>query len=377
MSITNLIRKAAIALASILLFTPILHAQHGDFQPLFADPLAASPDYQFFAPVDLGDFGDQPEPRSGWFAQYRRLYTFVSRPQDEIGSTEGDFTWGNQYDVGYMTDTGSGWFVSGTNIGGPNVYDVVVHPRVNRINEDDVVDMGMNPEPFFPIQGRNDIVTGARDLFLTDSINSATISGFEFNKSWRLERLHNGGVIEPFLGVRYFKLGSLHRRDLYHREDAMFIDNPEPNVTDVIEDITSTNSVWENHMVGGQMGLRWSDRRGRWTLSSEFRGFGAQNFQAFTTQTDNLRILYSAVADDADILSEQYTRTRSSASGNEFVFGVDVRAEAALALTRDISLSAGFNVSQIAQGIARGNNPLLNEEEFTQVGFLMGLDINR
>jgi hypothetical protein len=377
MSITNLIRKAAIALASILLLTPILHAQHGEFQPLFEDPLAFNPDYQFFAPIDLGDFGEKPDPRSGWFGQYRRSYTFVSRPNGEIGHTEGDYTWGNHYDIGYMTESGSGWFVTGTHIDGPNVYDVVIHPRVNRINNDDVPMMGMTLDPVFPIQGRNDIITGARDLFLTDSINAANVSGFEVNKSWRLERFHNGSVIEPFLGVRYFKLGSLHRRDLYHREDATFIDNPEPNVTDVIEDITSINSVWENHMVGGQLGLRWSDRRGRMTMSSEFRGFGAQNFQAFTTQNDNLRILYSGVADDATILSEQYTRTRSSASGNEFVFGVDVRAEAAFALTRDISLSAGVHVSQIAQGIARGNNPVLNEEQFTQVGFLMGVDINR
>lgn len=377
MSITNLIRKAAIALTSILLLTPILHAQHGEFQPLFEDPLAFNPDYQFFAPIDLGEYGEKPDPRSGWFGQYRRSYTFVSRPSGEIGETEGDYTWGNHYDIGYMTESGSGWFVSGSHIDGPNVYSVVVHPRVNRILDADVPMAGMALAPTFPIQERNHFITGARDVYLTDSINAASVSGFEVNKSWRLERLHNGSVIEPFLGLRYFKLGSLHRRDLYHREDAAFVDNPEPNTTDVIEDITSINSVWENHMVGGQLGLRWSDRRGRMTLSSEFRGFGAQNFQAFTSQNDNYRILYSAVADNATILSEQYTRTMSSASGNEFVFGVDVRAEAAFAVTRDISLSAGFHVSQIAQGIARGNDPLSNEQDFNQVGFLMGIDINR
>lgn len=385
MSVTNLIRKAAIAIASVLLLSPILQAQQHEFQPLFVDPFAsANPDYQFFAPVDLGDYGEKPDARSGWFGQYRRSYTFVSRPQGEIGETEGDFTWGNHYDIGFMSESGSGWFVTGTHIDGPNVYDVVIHPRVNRINTDDDPNQnqgggGGNQQltPIFPVQDRNDKVTGARDLFLTDSINVADLSGFELNKSWRLDAFHNGSILEPFLGVRYYKLGSIHRRDTYRRLDATFIDNPEPNTTDLLEEFTTDRSVWENHMVGGQLGLRWSDRRGRWTLASEFRGFGAQNFQAFTHQQDQLRILYDGVGDDAEIDSEQYLRSRNSASGNEFVFGFDVKAEAALALTRDISLSTGVHVTQMAQGIARGDNPFLNEQEFTQVGLLIGIDVNR
>ena len=381
MSITNLIRKAAVALASIIMLAPILHAQEREFQPLFEDPLAFNPDYQFFAPVDLGDFGEKPDARTGWFGQFRRSYTYVSRPATELGQTRGDFTWGNHYDIGFMTDSGSGWFVSGTNFDGPNITSVVVHPRVNRINTDDDPNQNNNNNqplaPILPIQDQNDIVTGSRDLFLTDTVNSASLNGIELNKSWRLDTFHNGSVLEPFMGVRYFKLASLHRRDLYHREDETFVDNPEPNVIDVLEDYTTTNAIWDNHMVGAQLGLRWSDRRGRWTLASEVRGFGAQNFQSFTSQTDNFRILYDAVAEGADILSEQYTRTRSAASGNEFVFGVDVKAEAALALTRDISITSGFHLSQFAQGIARGNNPSRNEEDFNQVGFMFGLDINR
>ncbi|MFT5302635.1 MAG: hypothetical protein ACI814_003452 [Mariniblastus sp.] len=376
MSIINLIRKVAVAIASMLLLAPMLHAQHSE-QPLFEDPFAFNPDYQFFSPVDMGDFGEKPDHRTGWYGQYRRMYTSVSRPNAEIGNTEGDFTWGNMYDIGFMSESGSGWFVSGTHIDGPNNYDVVIQPRANRILDIDVDLPGANLEPVFPVQERNDILTNARDLHIHQSINVAELSGFELNKIWRLEPLHNGSVIEPFMGVRYFNLGSVHRRDQYRRIDALFVDNPDPNIVDVMDELTSTHAVWENHMVGAQMGFRWLDKRGRWNLSNETRVFGAQNFQSFGQQTDRWRVLYAGATDNAAILSEEYIRSRMSGSANEFVWGVDVRAEAAYSITRDLSLTMGLHFSQYAQGIARGNNPLLNEEDFRTVGLIMGIDLNR
>jgi hypothetical protein len=378
MSITKMIRKAAVALTGILLCAPMLHAQQN--QPLFIEPLSFNPDYQFFAPVDLGDFGDKPDHRTGWFGQYHRLHTFVGRPHAEIAHTRGDFTWGNVYDFGFMTESGSGWFVSGMHIGGPNVFDTMVQPRINRLNTDDADNLDPDQgevEPVFPVQDRNDNRTHARDYFLMDSVNVANVSGIEFNKIWRLKPFHNGSIIEPFIGVRYFKLKNLHRRDTYITTDITFVDNPDPNTTDVIENYTTNQSVWENDMFGGQLGFRWSDRRGRWTMSSEVRGFGAQNFQAFSSQIDSIQTQYNNVMLNAMVVTESITRTRTAASANEFVFGFDIRAEAAFELTRDIAFTTGVHVSQIARGIGRTNDALKNDEEFTTVGLLLGLSVNR
>ncbi|MFP6677614.1 MAG: hypothetical protein VB878_21185 [Pirellulaceae bacterium] len=379
MSITKLICKATIVLAGILLATPMLHAQRLD-QPLFIEPLEFNPDYQFFAPVDLGDFGEKPDHRTGWYAQYHRLHTFINRPASGATGIQGDFTWGNVYDIGFMTETGSGWSVTGTHIGGPNVFSTVMQPRINRINDDDAGNVGGDPddlEPIFPFQDRNDFRTNSRVYFLKDSINVANMTGFEFNKTWRLEPFNNGSVLEPFMGLRYFKLKAFHRRDTYITTDETFVDNPDPNETDVLENYTSTVGAWENDMVGGQLGLRWVERRGRWTMSSHMRGFGAQNFQAFDSQIDTVQTLYDGVAAGADVVSESYTRTRTGATTSEFVFGYDVRAEAAFELTRDIALSAGVHVSQIVRGIGRSDDVLVNDEGFTTAGLLIGLNVNR
>jgi len=69
----------------------------------FIDPDHFQPDFQFFAPAELTEYGGEPVGKTGWFATYDRLYIYVSRPQNEASYTDGDFTWGNRFDVGYMT----------------------------------------------------------------------------------------------------------------------------------------------------------------------------------------------------------------------------------------------------------------------------------
>ncbi len=347
----------------------------------FIDPMAFDPDFRFFAPAELGNFGVPDHPQTGWFAQYNRMYIYVTRPQSEASFTEGDFTWGNRFDIGYMTEENRGWWLSASHIDGPNAHDVLVIPRINRDEPDDRDDPGAqqpNP-PIFPPQDRNDVITGSRDFRQHNSLNVADLSGFEFNRVWRLDPLHYGGILEPFVGFRYNKFQDFTRRESYRRLDPTtgFPSSPFPNDTDTLEEITSSLSRWDNHMVGGQLGIRWSEQKSRWLLSSDLRVFALQNFQTFNNTTDVLQVLYGDVGTDSDVTTEKITRTGSAGHDSEFVYGVDVRAEAAFELTRDLSLSFGVQVMHFAQGIARGNNVSQNEEDLTMVGGTIGLNLNR
>jgi len=130
-------------------------AQH--YQP-FVDPCEFDWDFQLFKP-ELCDTCDVAPPSVGWFFTYDRLYWNVTRPIASGSPWDGDFTWGNRMDIGYMTEEDTGWLFGALHLDGPQ--------------EDDV--------------------------------NRANLSGVELNKTWRLPRFHNGAVLEPLLGVRYLK----------------------------------------------------------------------------------------------------------------------------------------------------------------------------
>jgi hypothetical protein len=385
MSITKFTQSLAIMLAVLVLHVSSVQAQRNhEFTP-FIDPLEFNPDFQFFAPAELGDFGKPPPPKTGWFAAYNRMYIYVTRPELEESATSGDFGWGNRYDIGYMTDDNSGWWFSGIRINGPNKYDVLRHPMINRFNEDDSDQADDNgdddevtiPVGVFPIQDRNNILSGARDVDLHTSLNVASLSGFELNKAWRLEPLHHGGILEPFVGFRYMKFRDFTRRDLYNRFDEFGLMNPFPNEDDVIEQLTLNRAEWINHMVGGQVGIRWSERKSRWLLSSELRAFAAQNFQDFIGQTDTLQTLYDGVGTGSEVIAEKYERQTTRGNDENFVYGFDVRAESAFELTRDVSLTMGAQFMHFAQGVGRGSILSFSSEDLTMVGFTFGVQVNR
>ena len=116
-------------------------------------------DFQYFAPAEVDTYGGAPDPNTGWFFTYDRMYTNMTRPRDVASHYEGDFTWGNRYDIGYMTEDDHGWLMSIMHVDGPNI----------------------------------------------ENINQGDYSSVEFNRVWRLKQLHNGSYMEPFIGVRYIK----------------------------------------------------------------------------------------------------------------------------------------------------------------------------
>lgn len=354
------------------------------FHP-FADPLEFDPDWQFFAPVDVEDLMElSPRKRAhvGWFGAYDRTYLWVSRPETEQAPSNGDFGYGNRYDVGLMRDDRSGWLFSFRNMGGPNVYDIIYQERINRVNLDDVGDPIGNP--VLPFIDANDPELGSRAYLLGDSLNVAGLTNFEINKTWRREPYRYGGILEPMVGFKYSTFNDFALNQAYFRSVNSII--TPGGVTDdtQLETLISDETRIKNQMVGGQLGARYFTHHQRWTLSGELRVFAMTNIQQRTYQRRTYITEYSDADLGADVVATDYTSGTGfvRSSNQEFVFGFETRAEAAYQVTKYISLRGGVDVIDFAQGIWRGANPgfgniNLHNQDVQLAGFSLGLEINR
>ena len=347
----------------------------------FIDPGNFATDAQFFAPADFDTYGGGPSPHTGWFASYDRMYMYVTRPNGEESHTQGDMTWGNRYDLGYMTEEKHGWLVSIKTITGPNSNERIRQERNNRFMED----ASPQDEAIDPPQDNNSRESGARDYFLTDSLNVADLANFEINKIFRVKPLHRGGTMEPFFGFRYMRFTDFNQEDDYTRYDqdgfpvpVLPIGPPPlPQPADAaFEEYISSNAAFDNNLVGGQIGFRFAEHRSRWLLSGEVRAFAFSNFQ--NLQVSELRVITEVdVGTGNEPDSEQQQLTNSYSHNTEFVFGGEIRAEAAYEVTRDVSIKFGMEFLDLAQGIGRGRNANQNDEDVQMFGLTFGLSVNR
>jgi hypothetical protein len=406
MSLTRSNSCLAAALLAVVWLTNAARAEHPQFQP-FIEPDYFNPDLQFFAPAEVSEFGGGEPPNTGFYATYDRLYINVSRPegnntpnidfndvdpplppdvvipgqQDSLGSLwspwEGDFTWGNRLDFGYMTEDKVGWNMVAWSISGPNENLVTRQERVSPINEE-----GPPLEPdevVFPIQDRN-----PRDYMITQSINNATFSSFELNRAWRRKEFHNGGVFEPMIGVRYMIFNDIVRRDRYARYQQA-VPPPVGDSFPVFETATGPSEIyiidktrWENNMLGPQIGFRLSKTYGHWHLSTEMRAFAMQNWQFFTAQQTRRYSIWNSVAPAETLVTELIEKNRTYEDNAEFVWGGEIRGEAAYEITRDISIRVGFTLMDIGQGVARSNSPTdFTDQDVIMGGVTFGLTMNR
>ncbi len=282
MSSKKVLTTWLILISAMCVYAPIVRGQmwgnrHPGLVSPFAYPDQFNPDFQFFAPAEIDTFGGYPDANIGWFASYERLYWNVTRPAAQAQSFQGDFTWGNRYDIGFMTEDEHGWLFSYTHLDGPTVA----------------------------------------------SINQANMESVELNKTLRYQ-LHKGGFLEPFFGLRFI------------------------NFKDFTANTANLNGAVENNMLGGQAGLRWFKKSGRWNLSAQAAIIPMANFQFFSTT-----------------------------SRDEFVMAGEIRAQAAYEITRDISLKVSWNFQEYGMGVARQNNVNANSEDLTITGVGFGFEFNR
>ena len=372
------IRPWLVTCLLIVTTTTTLRAQR--YLP-FVDLNYFSTDSQFFAAADIDSYGGGPTTSSGWFASFDRMYLYVSRPNAEESNTQGDMTWGNRIDLGYMTEEKHGWLISMQNITGPNSMERIRQERNNRFMDD----ASPQDEAVDPPQDNNNRESGARDYFLEDSLNVANLSNFEINKTFLMKPLHNGAIVEPFYGFRYMRFTDFDRHDDYTRYDdegnvvPILPIGPPPAVQPsdaAFEEYLSGQGTYENNLVGGQIGFRYSQHRSRWLLSGEVRAFAFTNLQ-------NLHLTDLRVVTEVDVGtgnepdSEQAKIVHTYMANSEFVFGGEIRAEAAYEVTRDISLRFGMEFLDMAQGIGRGRNPEQNDEDVQLFGLTFGFTVNR
>lgn len=380
---------------AILVLVPGIRAQ--EHHP-FIDPGYFDSDLQFFAPAsDIDDYGG-PVLRTGWFGSYDRMYLRVSRPDDVDSYTDMDRTWGNRWDLGYMVDDVNmdhGWLFSYMHVDGPNSLDTVRQERINRVNEDDeglvVDDDGVIEldDVVVPPDDRNTIGPPNRARFynVADSLNVAKLNSVEVNKLFRMEPLNQGGLLEPFLGFRYVRLESWYQDQEYRRytEDGIVFPFPPllPNRTlfDIVdaetEDLITDRFGFTNDMIGGQLGLRWSKRLSRWSLSGEVRAIGFQNFQRLQREFEIERTYYDGGGLGAEVDGILREEASESWHTTEAVVAADIRAEAAFEVTRDISVHAGMQYLGFYNGIGRGFDIDLNSQDLNMVGFTFGFIVNR
>ena len=376
------IRGCLLVVVVLFGLTSTANAQQG--LPLIdIDPGEFHADYQFFSPLQSEDFMTGFLPNTGWFFTYDRTYFRVTRPEAEASFMQSDRAWGNRFDFGYMTSQDHGWYFSVMNITGPNVSDAFRQERNNRFAED----AAPQDEAIDPPQDNNNRITGARDYFLYDSLNIADLTNFEINKTFRRKPQNPGGaVIESFIGFRMARFTDFYLNDEYTRydEDGIPITPlPDPNNPDAptpedaeYEELISTRANLANNLVGGQLGARWYDKRGRWLVSGELKFFALANMQHF--EQHELTVYTDVdVGTGNDVDGETRDLIVSYDSAQEFVVGGELRAEAAYEVTRDFSLRFGFEVLQFGKGIGRGGDMTRNTEAVTLYGFTFGALLNR
>lgn len=373
----------------------------------FTEPDHFGPDLQFFAPFDGSDYGGGDPPNIGFYFDYSRLYWNIQRPsqrpinrigwegdfaaslnlplhqfgdQGMLGFTgdrptgyDGDFTWGNRYNFGYMTEDDHGWYCSMLHVAGPAESLHVRQERLNRINEGST---GDNPAPI--LADRN-----PRYYDLYSSINAARLSSVELNKVWRRKEFHKGGTLEPFIGARFMTFKDIYRQDGYGRyfaDPEGFPDINDPTPFGPIEVLAIDRAHFENNMLGGQLGFRHFYEKGHWKLNTEVRMFACHNFQYLTRYQAQVVTAYGllpALPTGDTPIYELRNKARSYDRSDEFVWGGEVRCEATYALTRDIGFNFGLTVFDMADGVGRGNDIRDNTEGVVMAGVNFGFTVNR
>ncbi len=368
------------ALATAIALASSAHAQ---LAKPFAFPQPES-DFQFFAPGEIDTYGGGPTHKTGWFATYNRIYMNVQRPEQTFGGYSeayGDFTWGNRLDLGFVDDDCRGWTCTLWHVDGPNLEDIVTIERINRAMADGIPDEAA----ISPLRDNNGRLLGERDWLVTNSVNVADMTGAELNRTWLWKPLHHGARLQPLIGLRYTRFIDFYQRQTYTRyDDDGFVTPPSgiPPVdalTATTEQVTSLDAGVTNDMLGGQLGMHWDKDYRQWNFSGDCKFFAMQNFQTWDQKVTNLTTIYGGALPQEDTTPDTVliTRTGTDFSNQEFVFGMEVRFDAAYRVTRDLSVNFTSEFIDFGKGIGRGINPNNTAQDVIMYGFGLGVTYNR
>lgn len=449
-------KKIWLTLVSSLLLTPLAaQAQRHDITPQYGNvigakyaygnaqysapnPTAKKPhtpfapvefdhDWQPFAPADISEYGNGPHRKYGFFASYERLYWGISKPPTatvgsnaaeglyyepdadqeifqrnsfDTGVFNGDFGWGNRYDLGYVDMNNCGWLVSilselnqnqtYNNPGGVILFDDPdgLLSNYTDVNDDDFdddrngnniygrdgIDTDVPPdgepdEPFFP-PDTDDRVRFATNFETVKLTNRVSFNGVELMRTARIPQFHDGSNFELLYGVRFLQV-----------KDRFTILGTGGDL-----DSTFMNTTIENQIVGPQVGFRWSLQRQRWVISAEGRFLAGFNFQ-----NGNQRWTYASEIDTPAIrnaapLTSNTVRNESTA--DEFSPTGELRFNSSYYLTKSFALKVGYSILYV-DGVQRAADSVVyslpnfgittrnNDGYILANGLSFGIEFNR
>ncbi len=294
-------------------------------------------DAQLFAPLTLDDIRLKPQGNTGWYFTYDRTYLSVSRPEAtstvnaNAVATGNDFVWGNRFDLGNMSETGQGWTLN-----------------------------WLNSEGSFFSNGQDELIANPM-------MTRTTFANVELSRLFRQE-LSNGGLMEPYFGVRWQGLN-----------DESIEDTIVPFFSDA--DGNRFKQRTTNSSFGGHIGSRYSRSIGRWSYRADLALAAGYNSQRY-------------LASDMIFGPDSVAVFEATFNDNSFLPTLDLGMDAAYHVTRDIALRVGVQALHVWDGVVRadtrttGLNPFsafgvgeqvtgIRDQSFTAVGFTFGLEWRR
>ncbi len=351
-------------------------------------------DLQLFDNPDLSTYGGGRGPQEGFFFTYDGLYWSISAPRTEpigdpgltrnvyynitgtpqpadkmavqsnsysTGPLRSRFTTGQRIQFGRV-EGHQGWIVGGYWL---NKQKQVLNAQdVNVVFQDDTFAAGKSWLQGYVWNDGSGALDDRQNLPITfDTMrirNQVDNWSIEWMYIYRLHPRRKGGVFELFGGVRYLEFNERFEVDA---------------IGGVLAD-----SYWstkaDNHLIGPQLGARWSNQRGRWSLLGEGRFFAA-----FNNQNIHQKGLMGSELDPAT--TAQGAPLELGPTGfsywmhqTEWAPSVEVRLEARWQWTRLVSFKAGWT-GLYMDGIARPSKMV--NYEFDASGAVMGItnDNNR
>ena len=385
---------------SLVLLFGMASANAQQYVPV-ADPFQFDPDFRWFEPIydmDLADMKPKKRASTGWFATYDRTNLYGSRPdleRTQDGDALLDSGWGHRYEIGYMLpDKDKGWLFSWVN-NEVGQFFKVRHEAGNRINEDELDGTATNPGPPFgweAIPGISNVIQYNYRFFDEKmSENVIDFDSYELSKTWRMEPYHYGGILEPMVGLRWFRIDDTNvKQDFISSNDPLQLAVPtlETFYGGPVDQMTTNQAFTDNEALTAQLGFRYFKFRDRFTFSTEFRAFAGGNWQSSYSNTHIMTTVYDGAApigqgDEVDRILYEET-DRIYVRNEEFFLGFDVRGEVGYQLTKSVSLRAGFQLIDVARGLWRGGDVNTatvvggrNDQDLLLVGGTFGVTLNR
>lgn len=410
--------------ATVFSAGPALTASGQKWQP-FA-PVDYVQDFAPFETFDIKTMSDAPDPNEGFFFSYNRLSWAATGEKNVIGdpnvvaffpdvlrgvnppqvfnglndsAPEATFSLGNRYELGYIVDH-HGWTASV--LDGWTRGSFEEHGFLNNLfdnpNNQQTLAFGSNPavgnvvilfnappnsllgylfadtdgdgnyDTPYDLDGDgtldlDDLITYLPTFDLVQVRNYTRLYGVEVMKAFRFKPTSHGSVVEFSYGARYLKLHDNFRVDAL---GGPFNDLNLP--ADATNPVDARTSFWDttidNNIVGPQLGLRWSKRKGRFAYNASGRFTFGYNIQDHK-QTGQIVTAYDfqttappTVVDPNGITVAQYNGTaRPALLGNsaftngkqkqDFSPVVEFRAELDYYITQQFALTLGFNATFI------------------------------